>query len=141
MHLKNENIGDLGNQPTLININKETCTNTYFRKAIWSGDHLQVTVMSIPAGGEIGLEIHDNIDQFIRVEYGLASVYMGKTKQDVKFIGTANSDYAILIPAGTWHNILNQNNTPLKVYSIYAPPKHPIGTIHKTKFEADLAED
>ena len=97
--------------------------------------------MSIPAGGEIGLERHDNLDQFIRVEYGVGSVYMGKTKQDMKFIGDANSDYAILIPAGTWHNILNKQNQPLKVYSIYAPPQHPIGTIHKTKFDADLAED
>ena len=140
MYYKNEMSGDLGNKPTIINIHKEVCSNTYFRKAIWTGDYLQVTVMSIPAGGEIGLELHDNLDQFIRIEYGLASVYMGKTKQDVKFIGNANPDYAVLIPAGTWHNIINEQSKPLKVYSIYAPPQHPIGTIHKTKFEADLAE-
>ena len=140
MYSKNEMSGDLGNKPTIINIHKEVCSNTYFRKAVWTGDYLQVTVMSIPAGGEIGLEFHDNLDQFIRIEYGLASVYMGKTKQDVKFIGNANSDYAVLIPAGTWHNIINEQSTPLKVYSIYAPPQHPIGTLHKTKFEADLAE-
>lgn len=132
---------DLGNALTTINIHKEVCCNSYFRKAIWTGDHLQVTVMSIPAGGEIGLECHDNLDQFIRVEYGIGSVYMGKTKQDMRFIGDANPDYAILIPAGTWHNILNNQSCPLKVYSIYAPPQHPIGTIHKTKFDADLAED
>lgn len=140
MNLYHEN-DDLGNIPTLINIHNETCRNNYFRKAIWTGDYLQVTVMSIPAGGEIGLEIHDNLDQFIRVEYGVGSVYMGKTKQDMKFIGNANEDYAILIPAGTWHNIINNQKCPLKVYSIYAPPQHPIGTIHKTKFDADLAED
>ena len=96
--------------------------------------------MSIPPGGEIGLEIHENLDQFLRIEYGVASVYMGKTKQDVKFIGDANPDYAILIPAGTYHNIINQQKIPLKLYSIYAPPQHPIGTVHKTKFDADLAE-
>ncbi len=141
MILKNEQNSDLGNQPAIINIHKETCKNSYFRKAIWTGEHLQVTVMSIPAGGEIGLEMHDDVDQFIRVEYGVGSVYMGKTKQDVKFFGNANNNYAILIPAGTWHNILNEQNIPLKVYSIYAPPKHPIGTIHKTKFDADLAEE
>ena len=132
--------GDLGNQPALINIHKETCMNNYFRKSIWTGNHLQVTVMSIPAGGEIGLEFHEYLDQFIRIEYGVASVYMGKTKQDMKFMGNTNSDYAVLIPAGTWHNIINKQNCPLKVYSIYAPPQHPIGTIHKTKFDADLAE-
>ncbi len=132
--------GDLGNQPAVINIHKETCLNNNFRKAIWTGNHLQVTVMSIPAGGEIGLELHEYVDQFIRIEYGVASVYMGKTKQDMKFMGNANSDYAVIIPAGTWHNIINNQSCPLKVYSIYAPPQHPIGTIHKTKFDSDLAE-
>ena len=97
--------------------------------------------MSIPAGGEIGLELHENIDQFIRIESEVASVYMGNTKQDVKLVANVNSDYAILIPAGTWHNVINNGKYPLKVYSIYAPPKHPVGTIHKTKFESDLAED
>ena len=140
--MQNKDINfDLGGQPVVINIEKETMSNNNFRKAIWTGDHLQVTVMSIPAGGEIGLELHEDTDQFLRVEYGVASVYMGKTKQEVKFIGSANPNCAILIPAGTWHNILNEQNTPLKVYSIYAPPHHPFGTIHKTKFEADLAED
>ena len=134
------NLQKLNNPPGLINIHKETFNNNYFRKEIWTGQHLQVTVMCIPAGGEIGLEMHDNIDQFIRIEHGIASVYMGKTKQDVKFVGNANSDYAILIPAGTWHNILNNTKQPLKVYSIYTPPKHPVGTIHKTKFDSDLAE-
>lgn len=141
MSILSENGNDLGNMPTIINIEKETLKNNYFRKAIWTGEHLQVTVMSIPAGGEIGLEMHNNIDQFIRVEYGIASVFMGKTKQEVKFVGSANSSYAILIPSGTWHNIINEQNVPLKVYSVYAPPKHPIGTIHKTKFDADLADD
>lgn len=141
MHFKNEMSQDLAGIPAVINIHKETCNNTYFRKAIWTGDYLQVTVMSIPAGGEVGLEIHNDLDQFIRIEYGVASVYMGKTKQDVKFMGNANSDYAVLIPANTYHNIINNQEVPLKVYSIYAPPKHPLGTIHKTKFEADLAED
>ena len=140
MYSKNEISGDLGNKPIIINIHKEVCCNTNFRKSIFTGDYLQLTVMSIPAGGEIGLEFHDNLDQFIRIEYGLASVYMGKTKQDVKFVGNANPDYAVLIPAKTWHNIINEQSTPLKVYSIYAPPQHPIGTIHKTKFDSDLAE-
>ncbi len=141
MLLEKQLNGDLGNQPAVVNIDKETRCNNNFRKAIWTGEHLQVTVMSIIPGGEVGLEIHENLDQFFRIEYGVASVYMGKTKQDVKFYGNANDNYAILVPAGTWHNIINEQNTPLKLYSIYAPPKHPIGTIHKTKFEADLEED
>lgn len=139
--VKNQINGDLGNQPVVVNIDKETKCNNNYRKAIWTGEHLQVTVMSIIPGGEIGLEIHENLDQFLRVEYGVASVYMGKTKPDVKFLGNANDNYAIIIPAGTWHNIINEQNIPLKIYSVYAPPKHPIGTVQKTKFEADLAED
>ena len=88
---KNDMSEDLGNQAVLINIHKQTLANQNFRKAIWTGDYLQVTVMSIPAGGEIGVEIHDDVDQLIRVEYGVCSVYMGKTKQDIKFVGNANS--------------------------------------------------
>ena len=132
---------DLGEEPAIINIEKETKMNNFFRRTIWTGKHLQVTVMSIPAGGEIGLEIHEDTDQFLRVEFGVGSVYMGKTKKDVKFIGDANSECSILIPAGTWHNVINTQKVPLKLYSIYAPPHHQIGTIHKTKFDSDLADD
>lgn len=135
-----ENFGDLAGAPAVINIDKETKMNSFFRRAIWTGEHLQVTVMSIPPGGEVGLEIHEDTDQFLRVEFGVGSVYMGKTKQDVKFIGDADNECAILIPAGTWHNVLNTQKVPLKLYSIYAPPHHPVGTIHKTKFDSDLAD-
>ena len=132
---------DKGGVQEILNIHKETLINNNYRKAIWTGEHLQVTLMSIPPGGEVGLEIHSETDQFFKVEYGVASVYMGKTKQDINFLGKANPNYSIFIPAGTYHNIINEQNTPLKLYSIYAPPHHPIGTIHKTKFEADIAED
>lgn len=141
MFFNNDMYENMGDEGTLINIHKETNSNPYFRKEMWTGEHLQLTVMSIPVGGEIGLEVHDSLDQFIRVEYGMGAVYMGKSRQGVKFVGNVNSDYAILIPAGTWHNIINTQSVPLKVYSLYAPPKHPKGTIHKTKFESDLEED
>ncbi len=141
MYYQYEATKDLNNEPGLINIHKETMNNPYFRREVWTGEHLQVTVMSIPPKSEIGLETHETLDQFLRIESGIASVYMGKDKQSIQFVGMGNSDYAILIPAGTWHNIINNQNTPLKLYSIYAPPKHPVGTIHRTKFESDLAED
>ena len=136
-----ENNKDLGPKPNTINIHKETVCNSNFRTAIWTGKYLQITVMSIPVGGEIGLEMHDYLDQFIRIESGYANVYMGDTKQNVKCIGSVNADYAIVIPAGTWHNIINACSCPLKVYSIYAPPQHPFGTIHATKLDSDLSED
>ena len=141
MFFDGENNKDLGAKPTVINIHNEALHNKNFRTAIWTGEYLQVTVISIPAGGEIGVERHDNLDQFIRIESGCAAVYMGNTRQNMKFVGKIDSDYAIVIPAGTWHNIINACSCPLKVYSIYAPPQHPFGTVHKTKLDADLAED
>ena len=138
---KTENSKDLGPKPGIINIHQETLLNQNFRTAIWTGTYLQLTVMSIPVGGEIGIENHDDLDQFIRAESGCAYVYMGKTKKEMKLVGKVNPDYAIIIPAGTWHNIVNACPRPLKVYSVYAPPQHPFGTIHKTKQDADMAED
>ena len=127
--------------PGVINIHRATLSNDYYRREIWTGEHLQVTVMCIPAGGEIGLEVHENLDQFLRVEYGVGSVYMGSERRAVAYVGEADSSSAILIPAGTYHNVLNRRNVPLKLYSIYAPPKHPVGTLQRTKFDADLAEE
>lgn len=141
MFYKTENTKDLGAKPGIINIHQETLQNQNFRTALWTGEYLQLTVMSIPVGGEIGIENHDDLDQFIRIESGCAHVYMGKTKKEMGLVGKVNSDYAIVIPAGTWHNIVNVCPRPLKVYSLYAPPKHPFGTVHQTKQDADLAED
>ena len=141
MFCESENSKDLGPKPSLINIRNEVINNHNFRKAIWTGECLQVTVMSIPVGGEIGLEMHDDLDQFIKVESGCANVYMGNTKQCLKYVGKANANYAILVPAGTWHNVINACSCPLKVYSVYAPPQHPFGTVHETKLDSDLAED
>ena len=141
MLFKCENNHDLGAKPSIINIHNEVICNNHFRSALWTGEYLQMTVMSIPTGGEIGLEMHDDLDQFIRVESGCANVYMGDTKQNVKLIGTVNANYAIVIPSGTWHNIVNACSCPLKVYSVYAPPQHPFGTVHKTKLDADLADN
>lgn len=140
MHEK-ENFCNYDNEfSNIINVKKVACLNNYFRKEIWTGEYSQITVMSIPAGGEIGLELHDNLDQILVIEYGIGSVYAGKTKNSVKFKGCANNECAIVIPAGTYHNVINEQAFPLKLFSVYAPPKHPVGTIHKTKFESDLED-
>lgn len=141
MDVECENSKDLGAKPCIINIHNEVLCNSNFRTAIWTGKYLQATVMCIPAGGEIGLEMHDDLDQFIRIESGIAAVYMGKEKGCVRFLGRANANCAVVIPAGTWHNLINASSYPLKVYSIYAPPQHPFGRVHKTKLDADLAEE
>lgn len=130
---------DFGPWPFVTNITCATQQNQYFRKALWTGCHLQLTLMCIPAGGEIGLEIHPDTDQFIRLEAGQGVVKMGKCKEKVGFQKYISDDDAVFIPAGWWHNIINTGRCPLKVYSIYAPPHHPHSTIHKTKAEADAS--
>ncbi|MDF2484364.1 MAG: mannose-6-phosphate isomerase [Herbinix sp.] len=131
---------DYGPNPFVVNINKVTKRNNNFRTALWTGEYLQLTLMSIPVGGEIGLEIHPNLDQFIRLEEGQGLVKMGKTKDCLDFQEKVFDDSAIIIPAGKWHNLINTGNIPIKLYSIYAPPQHPYGTVHTTKEEADAAE-
>jgi len=128
---------DYGPKPFVVNINEATRQNNTFRTVLWTGKHLQVTLMSINVGDDIGLEIHPNIDQFIRIEQGEALVKMGKNKNKLDFEAKASDDFAIMIPAGYWHNIINTGNRPLKVYAIYAPPQHPHGAVHMTKAEAE----
>ena len=93
--------------------------------------------MSIPVHGDIGVEMHSNVDQFIRVESGKAKVYVGNCRNNLQEQACVDGNYAILIPAGTWHNVVNIGNCPLKLYSLYAPPQHPFGTVHNTKTDVE----
>lgn len=129
---------DYGPEPYVININKAAKQNNTFRTAIWTGNHLQVTLMSIHVGEDIGWEIHHDLDQFLRVEQGQGIVRMGKSQENINYERKIKDDSAIMIPAGTWHNVFNTGNVPLKLYSIYAPPQHPHGTIHLTKADAEM---
>lgn len=131
---------DYGPEPFVINIDKATKENKNYRTTIWTGKHLQVTLMSIDVGGDIGLEIHPHVDQFIRIEEGQGITRMGKSKCNFDFEKKIYEDSAIMIPAGTWHNIINTGNKPLKLYSIYAPPEHPRGTVHVTKADSEAEE-
>uniref|UniRef100_UPI002ED4C3BD cupin domain-containing protein n=1 Tax=Caproiciproducens faecalis TaxID=2820301 RepID=UPI002ED4C3BD len=131
---------DYGPEPFVINIDQATLQNNYFRRALWTGTHLQLTLMSINVGGEIGLEIHPNVDQFLRIEQGQGLVKMGNRRDDLDFQKRVSEGYAIIIPAGTWHNLINTGRVPIKLYSIYAPPQHPKGTIHRTRAEAMASE-
>ena len=131
---------DYGPLPFVVNIEEVTKHNQTFRTAVWTGEHLQVTVMSIPVGEDIGLEIHPDVDQFLRVEEGQGFVQMGDAKDRLTFQARVYDDYAIMVPAGKWHNLTNTGNKPLKLYTIYAPPEHPAGTVHKTKADAMAQE-
>lgn len=98
---------------------------------------MQITLMSINVGDCIGLEIHPDLDQFIRIEEGVGLVQMGDYKSNLNFQRKVYDNYAFVIPAGKWHNLINIGNVPIKLYSIYAPPQHPQGTIHYTKEDAE----
>lgn len=127
------NIIDYGPEPFVVNIDEATKRNTNYRTALWTGNHLQLTLMSIPAGGDIGLEMHPNVDQFLRIEEGYGFVEMGSDRDKLNYQRNVDNSYAVFVPAGTWHNITNAGSTPLKLYSIYAPPNHPHGIVEATK--------
>jgi mannose-6-phosphate isomerase-like protein (cupin superfamily) len=133
-------VSDYGPNPFVVDIRRTTLNNETYRTALWTGNHLQLTLMSIPVGQDIGLEVHPNDDQFLYIENGQGLVQMGNNKDCLYFKQPAYDDYAVFIPAGTWHNVTNTGSFPLKLYSIYAPPNHPWGTIHQTKEIAEAAE-
>lgn len=118
-------------------IEKATTKNNYFRKVLFTGKHAQLVVMSLQAGEEIGNEVHEKVDQFFRIEEGKAIFILNGKEKIV--IGNGG---AAIVPAGTYHNVINASKTKkLKLYTIYSPPNHPDGTIHKTKKDAERAED
>ncbi|HQV65141.1 MAG TPA: cupin domain-containing protein, partial [Candidatus Paceibacterota bacterium] len=98
------------------------------------GEHLQITVMSINSGEDIGQETHPHTDQFLRVEQGTGKAIIGGQEYEI------SDTFGITIPAGMEHNIINTGDVAMKLYSIYTPPNHPVGTIHETKADADAAE-
>lgn len=114
------------------NIEKKTQENTYFRQVLYTGQHEQLVVMCLQPNEEIGVEIHDITDQFLRVESGIGKVIMNGEEHAI------HDGDAIIVPAGAEHNVINTSPTePLKLYTVYAPPHHKDGVVHKTKVEAD----
>ena len=126
---------DHGSEPFVFDIEAYTTENDTYRTSILTGEYMQMTVMSIPAGGDIGLEMHPDIDQFLRVEAGSGIVMMGDEEDDLDFEARVEHDFAIFIPAGKWHNLVNDSDEALKVYSIYSPSEHPHSTVHQTQAE------
>lgn len=119
----------------VTNIESRTLANENFREVLYTAKGLQLVLMSIAPGGEIGLETHDDVDQFIRVEAGQGKALLDGREHPLE------DGSAVVIPAGTAHNVVNVSQSePLKLYSIYTPPEHPDGTVHKDKAEADAYE-
>jgi len=131
---------DYGPDPIALNITEATSQNDTFRTVLWTGNNLQLTLMSLNPGEDIGLEIHPDVDQFVRIEEGEGVVRMGENKDLLDFDADVYDDFIFVIPAGKWHNLYNTGDKKLKLYSIYAPPDHPHGTVHKTKADSETAE-
>jgi mannose-6-phosphate isomerase-like protein (cupin superfamily) len=124
----------------VADVEKATLDNEDFRRVLFTGEHTQLTVMRILPGSEIGWEMHDHLDQFLRLEQGKGRLDLGRTGDAVDESHDVEDDWAIIVPAGTWHNVVNTGDEDLKLYSLYSPPEHPDGTVHHTKADADAAE-
>ena len=117
-------------------VEKLTLENTYFRQVLCTGEHSQLVVMCLAPGEDIGDEVHPHVDQFFRIEKGEARFVLNEKQEHV-----ARDGDAVVVPAGTYHNVINSSQTaPLKLYTVYSPPNHPPGTVNKTKAEAEAAE-
>lgn len=123
-------------KPRTLDIEDTTLTNANFRTTVWTGEHMQLTVMSIEPDDDIGLEVHPDTDQFLRIEEGRGRCQMGPAENDLSFDEEVTDDWVVLVPAGIWHNITNIGDTPLKVYALYGPPDHVPGTVHVTHEDA-----
>ncbi|MDP9192751.1 MAG: cupin domain-containing protein [Acidobacteriota bacterium] len=117
------------------NIEESTVENSHFRRVLYTGAQMQLVLMALQPGDEIGEEVHEDRDQFFRIEQGEGEVLIDGRTTNVK------AEMAIIVPAGARHNVTNTGTEPLKLYTLYAPPEHIDGTVHVTKADADAAHE
>lgn len=121
-------------------IERLTLDNGNFRTVVFTAGHTQLTLMRLAPGEDIGLETHPQLDQFFRLEQGRARVELGANEDRMDEAYDVEEDWAFIVPAGVWHNVVNTGEDEVKLYSLYSPPQHPDGTVHRTKAEAEEAE-
>jgi len=136
-----DRVKDIGPRPNAFDIERATKDNENYRSVAWSGRYLQVTLMSIPVGGDIGLEAHPETDQFLRLDAGRGRVQMGAAKDKLTFEQEVSDGWCVVVPAGAWHNITNIGTTPMQVYAIYAPAHHMPGKVQATAAVAEADKD
>lgn len=129
-----------GANPFATNLFHDTMMNQNFRTARWTGNHLQLTLMCIPPNSDIGLEMHEDTDQFLYVAAGNGMAVMGEQKNRLNYQCPIFGGSGIFVPAGTWHNIINTDFQPLKLFSVYAPPAHPRGAVDVSKESEEMRQ-
>ncbi|MRX42133.1 cupin domain-containing protein [Agromyces kandeliae] len=134
-------ITDNGPQPNAFDIESATVENTDYRVVAWSGKYLQVTLMSIPVGESIGLEAHPETDQFLRLDAGRGVVRMGPSEDELTYEREVSDGWSIQVPAGTWHDVVNTGDEPMRLYAVYAPVHHAPGIVQATRDDADRDEE
>lgn len=132
---------DNGPQRNAFDIETATRENTNYRTVAWSGEHLQVVLMSIEPGSSIGLEVHYGTDQFLRIDAGQGRVVMGPSKDDLVFEQQVGDGWSIQVPAGSWHDVINTGDEPLRLYTVYAPTHHAKGIVQPTAADAEADEE
>ena len=134
-------VDDIGPRPNAFDIETATRENSTYRTVVWTGAHLQVTLMSIPPGSSVGLEAHPDTDQFLRLDAGRGRVTMGPSEDDLSFVREVEDGWCVTVPAGTWHDIVNIGETDMRLYAIYAPVHHAAGIVQQTAQDAERDED
>jgi mannose-6-phosphate isomerase-like protein (cupin superfamily) len=134
-------IKDIGPNPESFNLERATVENGSYRTVAWSGKYLQLTLMSIPVGEDIGLEAHPETDQFLRLDAGRGRVQMGPAKDQLDFEREVEDGWAVFVPAGTWHNVTNIGDEPMRLYTVYAPVHHAAGKVQATAEDAERDEE
>lgn len=134
-------VHDNGPHPNAFDIETSTVENQNYRTVAWTGKYLQVTLMSIPVGESIGLEAHPETDQFLRLDAGTGRVTMGPSKEELTFQQDVEDGWAVMVPAGTWHDIINTGDEPMRLYAIYAPVHHAPGIVQATAADAERDEE
>lgn len=134
-------IEDIGPAPQSFDLEQATVQNDTYRTVAWSGKYLQLTLMSIPPGQDIGLEAHPATDQFLRLDAGRGRVQMGPAKDQLDFEREVEDGWAIFVPAGTWHNVTNIGDVPMRLYAVYAPVHHAPGKVQRTAEDAERDEE
>ena len=129
------NIQDRGNDPTVLDFNKTLRDNESYRVALWTGEHLQAVAMTVPAGGEIPAELHEDTDQMLFITEGSGEILMGRNPERLSYREALGPGYAAIVPAGMWHTVRNLGRGPLRLISVYGPPHHPYGTLQRNMSE------